>query len=462
MKRLKTAIIIMAAVLVAALGIFLIATKQNSDKLSKESEEADKLILFDFDSDSIDKVEINNESGRYLMIYNESSGWELSEADKELELNPASVESITSNMSDLTAEKILNDSDSSKYGFDDPIKISAFSGDTEYTLLIGDATPTYENFYVMKENDENIYLIDYTTGSYLCATRDFLKQGYILNCGSSDITQFCLWEGAEKDENILFSMTKSGGAWIMDKPYQDSSVYNTQITLFLDDAIRDEIFEFIQEDCKESDYAKYGFDDPQYVFEATYTDGYTKVIFGDYTNNENEMYALFTETGQVVTVVSNEIALLSYDTMDMMNTSVYSANISDVSEIEITMPDVSVTLEITSDDDSYIYSVDGKELTTDEEREAFASFYNSFNNAYFESIENDDKPSGDAEITIKYTLTNNIVKEIEYIPVPGDDSNTYWAINTGEYTGFVVRKKVIAGIENMYKELMQTVAEAES
>ena len=32
---------------------------------------------------------------------------------------------------------------------------------------------------------------------------------------------------------------------------------------------RDEIFSFVAENCTESDYAKYGFDNPKYVLEVT-------------------------------------------------------------------------------------------------------------------------------------------------------------------------------------------------
>lgn len=44
---------------------------------------------------------------------------------------------------------------------------------------------------------------------------------------------------------------------------------------------------------------------------------------------------------------------------------------------------------------------------------------------------------------------------------PGEDSNTYWAVKNGEYTGFVVRKKIIANISSTYEELVQAVESSE-
>ena len=46
MKRIKIAIAIMAVVLIASLGIYFLADHLNSNKTKKETEEANKLILF--------------------------------------------------------------------------------------------------------------------------------------------------------------------------------------------------------------------------------------------------------------------------------------------------------------------------------------------------------------------------------------------------------------------------------
>ncbi len=141
------------------------------------------------------------------------------------------------------------------------------------------------------------------------------------------------------------------------------------------------------------------------------------------------MYGLFTDSGQVVTFISNEISALGYDTMDMMNTTVYSADINDVTEVKVEMPGVTAEMEINNYEEEYI--LNDTQLTDDDTKSLFISFFNSFNNAYFESIENDQNPDGEPEITITYTLSNNTVNRIEYIPVPGEDSNTYWAVKNG-------------------------------
>ena len=456
MKRIKIAIAVMAVIVIAALGIFIFSSNFTKDQKNKSDSEAQKLVLFDFDESAVDKIEVDNATGKYVMEYKDSK-WELTNSD-EFELNEFSVSSICSKMCNLTATKILDDNDKSKYGFDDPITLTAYVGDDSYTLLIGDATPTYESFYVMKENSDDIFLINYTDGVVLCATKDALKETYMLGYHTYDIKHFCLWKGSEKDENILFSMYENeDGSWSMKKPYEDTSVYNTQIDTFLSDTVKDEVYTFVQENCKESEYSKYGFDNPQYVYEVSTDTETKKIIFGDFTNNENEIYGLFVNSGQVVTFYTGDIATLSYNTMDMMNTSVYSADMADVRKVTVKMPDATAELEISGD----TYTLNGTKVEGDDAKNLFAEFYNSFNNAYFESIENDDQPEGDAEITITYEMNDNIVTDISYIPVSGEDSNTYWAMKNDQYTGFVVRKKVIHNIASTYEELAEAVSQSD-
>lgn len=461
MKRIRIVLVIMVILVAAAIGIYFIADFFNDQKKEKEKAENDKLILFDFDDEACTKLEIHNESGDYVMEYTQADGWVMTDSNK-FDANSNTASYICTYMSDLKADKIIEDSDIGKYGFDDPIKLTVTSNGSPYTLLVGSATPTNENYYVMKENDDNIYLIDYAKGVILHATKDSLKSTYLANFLSTEIEAFSLWKGGETDENILFSMNKNDdGTWYMDKPYKDNSVYSSDVSEFLNDAIRDEIYSFVAEDCKKSDYSKYGFDNPQFVFEMSGSGKHVKVIFGDNTDNENEIYGLFTDTGQVVTFYQNNISILNYDTMDMMNTSVYTADINDVTEIELTMPDYNVNLKIDEKNEKYTVNERDIESSEKELTEAFISFYKSFNNAYFESIQKSDEPFGEAEISIVYTLSSNVRTRIDYIPVSGENSNTYWAMKDGEYTGFVVRKKVIANIISSYEVLISAIEESD-
>ena len=456
MKKIWIAITIMAAAVIAALGIYLAADHFNDKKQAEQQADEDKLIMFDFDSNNVKKVEITNKSGTYTAEFDEEKGWQLTDNSDNINLNDTLIAAIASQMSELKADKILDSKDKSKYGFDDPIKVTVYDGSTPRTVLIGNETPTAEHYYAMKENDDNIYLISFANGSVLSADKDSLKNKYIYTYSTFDVDHFAVWKGKESDENILFSMNKdSSGAWSMDKPYKDDSVYNTQITDFLNTTCHDEILSFVQEDCKESDYPKYGFDDPTRVFEISAGDKTTKIIFGKDTPDGTAFYGLFPLTGQVVTFEAKSVTVFNYSTLNMVNTAIFAADLSDVASAEITMPDDNAKLELNTSSGNR--AVNGKEISSYAGKEAdiqkaFEAFYDSFNNAYFTVKEDKDaKPGKYAYITVKYVLRSNLVHNIEYIP---DDSNdSFFAVIDDEYSGYKVPAETVENIINKYKEL---------
>lgn len=455
MKRIRIALIIMLVFVAAAVAVFFTVQHFNDQKAEESAKESAKLVIFDFDENASTSLKIHNDGGTYEMNYDSSDGW-IMNGEVDFEVNSNTAVNICTAMASLTAQKIIEDPDKEKFGFDNPIDITVTADGKDYTLHIGNAAPTNESYYVMKEGSDNIYLIGYNEGSVLRANKESLKSLYIADFNPNEVERFALWKGEENDDNILFSMKRDkDGNWSMDKPFKDNSVFASDISTFINDAIRDKIYKFVAENCPESDYAKYGFDKPQYVYEIASADKYIKVIFGNMTSNDTEMYGLFTETGQVVTFYKNTVAALGYGTEDMMDNTVYSVTADELTGVTVTMPDGTAEVEIDSANDKYTFN--GKEISSSNEGlfAAYFDFLNSFNDAYFESVDRNAEPEGEPEVTVRYALANGSETVIEYIPVPGEDSNTYWAMKNGEYTGFVVRKKVVANISSSCETLKE-------
>ena len=136
----------------------------------------------------------------------------------------------------------------------------------------------------------------------------------------------------------------------------------------------------------------------------------------------------------------------------MLNSPIFSTYISNVTEAEVSISDKKAVLSINIDSESY--SLNGKAVSEDK-KDSFISFFNAFNNVYFEYEENADSPSGDTEVTVKYTLTSDTVTEISYIPVP--DSDNYWVLKDGNYTGYTIKKDKISNIKSSYEELAKAM-----
>lgn len=455
MKRIRIAVIAMAAVLAAALGIYFAASSYNSKIQKKEEEEANRLIMFDFDENSAESIEIHNEYGDFHISYVDKLGWTLTD-QYSFDLDQTVPAAIAAKMSGLTASEVIDaNGDISKYGFDDPIKINMTveSGET-YSLLVGKVSATRENIYMMKENDDGVYVVPFMTGSVFCIDKNSLKSKSLVNFSITQVESFCLWNGAEKDENILFRISKNeNGGWHMSAPFEDDSAYNTDVDTFITDAIHDEAAWFVEEDLKEADYGKYGFDDPSYVFEMSGGGNNVKLIFGSETEDGSGMYVLFANTGQVAAVANGATALLGYNTSDMINTIIYSEAINNVASFDITLPGHTMSVEMNASDKKFVCGGTEIDSSDDDAVSAFTEFYNSFNNAYMSAEKKDETPEGEPVISIKYALYSNVTAIIEYTPVSDDPEDGYYAIKNNQYTGYIVDSEVIDGIIEAYENL---------
>ncbi len=454
MKKIKIAIIILAAVLIAAGAVFLIAFNAKKENDSKTKSEADKLIMYQFDDDETTKVEITNDGGSFVCEYVSGEGWQLSNSE-EFELNDSTIGSIAAQMSNLKAIKTIEDTDISKYGLDNPTKVTCYTGDTPHAVLIGDPSPTREHYYAMKENDDTIYLIAFSTGFVLDAEKDSLKQTYIYQYSSYDVNHFAIWDGKQEDKNLRFSMNKDEeDVWSMDKPVSDAEVNYVEIDEFLTDSAKDQIYSFVEEDCTEADYSKYGFDNPLYVFEISTPEKSKTVIFGA-EKEANEVYGLFVETGQVVTFNLTELSMLNDNTLDMIESDVYAADIASVTEVSITINGEEILMDFSGGEDAYKINDINISEKGEDAKKAFVKLYDSFNNAQYETEDKASTPSGEAEISIKYTTQDGLVTRIDYIPI--ENSDMYYAMKNDEYTGFKVASVMIDGITSAYEELQETI-----
>lgn len=456
MKHVKIAVIIMAAIVVAAVGIFLGAKYINDKNQDKKTSEDEQLMLFGFNSDDVDKMEIENDGGKYTAVYEADNGWVILE-DNNFKLNETAISNAAINMSTLKASEIISDGDTDKYGFDDPIKLTAYTGEKSYTLLVGKVSPTKEYYYVMKEDDDNVYLVDYSKGISLDVSKDALKSVYPYSFSTFDITHFALWEGKESDENILFSMNKgSDDKWSMDKPFKDDSVYSSDVDKYLTSVTRDQVSGFLQENCSEADYPKYGFDDPRYVFEISTADETVKVIFGSNTSDGTSMYALYTHNGQVVTFAANSVTALGSTTLDMVDPLIFSPEKEEIDTVEVTAGEEKITLDLSSEEfledaDVVIDDEESSETTEEDKRKIrYITLFDSFNNIRARSIDRKASPQNAPSVTIVYNMKDGSKTEISYIRK--DDDNSY-ALKNGEYTGFTVNTEYVDNIPELIKEL---------
>ena len=436
MKQLKVIGILAGVVAVSCVGYYFI-DKQLTEKEKLERADSTPVQLVSFDSEQVKTLSLKNSGDSYEFLY-ENGGWSIT--NQSFEINIYSVSAICSYLADLSSEQTITQApdDLGVYGLDDPIQVSCTLTDgSAYTILVGDVTPVQNAFYAKLPDSDTVYTIDYISGSFFSASRNSLKNTYLFDVYSSEITHFSL----ERGDSVIYDLRyDSTNGWKMHAPLEFDG-YTAQINTTLDTFTRINIAAFLEDEP--DDLSRYGLDDPYCKLIAETENKSTTILVGDMISadeNETMAYGMFVESNQIFMFTRADISFIDDETVDKIYPYIYSADTADVASVMVDCNEVQATLDI--DLDNEVYTIDG--VTIDPEDEdgvtAYQNFYRGVAMLAISDVKPDAVPSGDAEISITYTMENGDKVKIELIP---ETDTTYWVMQNGSYTGLITRKKYI-------------------
>lgn len=450
-------IALLAGAVVLLTGGYLALRLKNAEKTNQKQEQEAPVSLISFDGDATASLTVQNEEGTFRFLF-QNQTWVLD--GDEFTANPYTVSAICSYMCNLNSVKTIakDVTDLSPYGLSDPVKLTAVtdSGDS-YQLLVGNPTPTNESYYAMLPGTTTVYTIDYTSGSVFRANKNTLKNRYLLDAYSTEITEFSL----ERDGKLIYSMTHDAAMqWIINQPIQWQG-YTSNINEILDTFVRATATAFV--DNNPSDLSQYGLDQPSYRLHAKTDAKETTILLGKMVSNaENEVsiYGMFQESGQVFYMTKAALNFLDDDLLSVAYPYVYNPDASTVKQLVVDCNEVQATLEL--DTQNKKYSCNGVDISDmgDEVTQAFQDFYQAVATMGLSQVDPDAKPEGEAAISFTYTLQSGEVNRVELIPA---SDTTYWIMKNGTYTNFMTRKKILnvtGGIISSYETLQKKIQEA--
>ena len=367
------------------------------------------------------------------------------------------MDTIAEYMANLTATQIIeeNASDLSAYGLDKPISITCSDGSKNYTILLGNATPTNSGYYVMKPDDKTVYCISAGDGVNIRATRDDLKDLYILDVGSSKISTFYL----EKDGKVMFDLTKdSTTGWVMHAPVE-RNVNIANISSMLELLVRAKVTSFVEEG-ENVNLAEYGLANPSYKLKLGTEDETVDVYFGDF-KGDTEIYGLFPKTNQVVTFNIYDLDFFDKSTSSVLNDVIHWIDMIDVSHIDLNLDGKEITMDMDMKDRSDTQpdiSINGTKVdSTDEDLlQSYNKFYTAIAGLYFSEVDVDATPEDkDPAISIEYTLKEDGSKYT--IELVAKDTQYYYVFENGKYDGLILDGSTLdhqEGIRNSYNILV--------
>lgn len=469
-RQLIIGMILLLLVLIAVATYFFVDQYQIK-KEEKEAEEAAALQLGSFNSSDVTKLDLHTPDLDYTIEKDDSGEWVVASGNK-LHINTYYIDALCTYGSTLTASKDLGAADDAtleSYGLTDPVSITYYTESETKTIYVGSQTPTKENFYIMQEGNDHVYLVDANTAGYLYVTETQLRYRYVMDDKKSDICQLLLKHG----EETIYDLEKEGTDWTLTAPFETSLEINSaNLSNLFTTLIQLEIDDFGESGITEADYGKYGFNNPAYTFQFTQETGETTtLLFEDYdplvTSYVNCLHA---ETGEILVFDSSYISFLQSETADYLMGTLYKPGINDVTSVQLhyegsfnnkTMQ-IDDTFEIDSENSTYICN--GKAISEDNTNavKAFEDFFSSLANLSYESIQADAVEPADTEAAfrIEYTLQDGTTHVVELVP---NDDTTYWAYLDGEFSRALVRQRSLSGekkILEKYTDLIEALDSA--
>ncbi len=163
-KQMIVLLVILVAVIAALVGV-IFAKKA---KAQKEEEAAEAALVYVNAFDVSDVTAFTYLLDDQMVIFDlQDDGW-VYYGDTSLELDAEAIETFLTNMSQVTANSVIeNVEDNSEYGVDDPVQLFAvvFSDGSSLTYCFGDQNAMVGGYYVQvtddadDTNNDTVYLV---------------------------------------------------------------------------------------------------------------------------------------------------------------------------------------------------------------------------------------------------------------------------------------------------------------
>lgn len=175
MKQKKGLIILLAVLLILCIVYFALRSYNQSQKEAEQAKaEAEEIQVVNIENPV--EITYSSEDGSSVSLVKEDDTWHLKD-DTETALVQDTIENIADTVSDVQAERQIEDPDSlESYGLDSPaytITVTGEDGTTE-TIYIGDGADS--DYYMTAGDKENVYTVSSSLPNVLEMNTENLKE----------------------------------------------------------------------------------------------------------------------------------------------------------------------------------------------------------------------------------------------------------------------------------------------
>lgn len=432
MKLYRNLIIVFAVILALVGGIFAVSKINTSSDEPTPSEVpvSDTITVFNVDSNTITKVSVKTEENEYYV--SKSDGKLTLSNSAGLRLAESKIQSLIYSCSAVSATKEVskNPEDAHIYGFDNVTKsVTVHTNDgNKKTILIGDMTLDNKNAYIKMEDEDTVYLKSiYGVESLTPRYTDFVDKTILTvdNSNLAPLEHVHITKKGNMAIKLDYLTIDTRKHWKMTAP-----VYSDVNGQVLSEYILTPLESFSAVDVAEahvSDPSKYGFNDPYAVFSIKYDNQTTKLIFG--MNYNNYRFVMINGYDSVYTVKESSVSFLDVPYQNLMSRLIHVEYIDQISKVEISGLDSSITMEIDGDK----YKINGKRI----EKKAFSRAYQAIIGISLDSVDLNITPTNNYDATIKYTKNDGSTVVVGFI---SKDDRNYHAVVDGKGNSITAKK----------------------
>ena len=436
---MKKPVIALIALVIAAggsTGAFLAIKNKNDKESQKQQEILDDNVIFSFDSASVKKITFNLPDGKYTAELGDDDVWTLTEGGS-FTVNQSKMQLIATYISALTADmnyEEITDDKKRMYGLEQPYTLTVSDGSRDYTIYIGDISPTGDYFYAMADGKSNIYGISYDSAVSLLADKFSIVSPKITSYGDFDISCIKL----ERNGETVYELTKDENSiWHLPDEYSMLTLNGSKIETIITTLTRLEAQEILSIDPeKKSDY---GLDKPDSVLTLTGDDGsQEKILFSKNTDSSDYINAYIDNYGFTEKYYRADAMFTDYELYDLISNVVEGASMYSVDGFEFDCEYASDEFSI--DNSTGIVTCRGYEadLNNAEILSLFKTFYNLLAYMNVADVDTEAKPElKDPAFTAVYYLTSGEERKIQLVTTEENSEKAYIFIND-EYMGTVV------------------------
>jgi hypothetical protein len=210
-----TRLLIAAAVLVVLGGLMWWSNRAETAKEGKPSDTTPKILALK--DDTIQQIDIKPREGDTTTLKKVNGKWSIT-APKPMQADDSSVSSMTSAVSSLTADRIVDEhaADLPSYGLDPALVTVTFTDASgkPTVLKIGEDTPTGSDTYAMTDGNPRLYTVYSSTKTTFNKTWKDLREKHLLTFNTDKLSRVEL----DVPGKPLIEFGKSGSDWQILKP----------------------------------------------------------------------------------------------------------------------------------------------------------------------------------------------------------------------------------------------------